>query len=395
MNNIFSPLHCFVIHRSLSHTSCTSTEQETKPKARSFRKHHKKRRTDCKHFRKPRRMFQENEDGMESLKNTGSMRRNAPRYNSSLRCFEPSPFSFTTERLSQPRQVSQTPDLKNGHLWDCPHEYPAGMSCLCFHKLEVDFPSTVESHSTLSDRLETNSPYIYAESIKGFDSWSTFIADSDTHNPNSISVLDSFDRLSQDFEYLYISGTSSSDLSACSIHAMEGSRYSGTFETLMDLDSACIYTDYGCSIAEAEWGSASSQSSYSSCCTTDRDSESSYCTINRQTHSSESSSSVSSVHGLEKVYFDSLDKHKRSFDSDDALKSDTVEDVPRDAEDQMISQSCSCYMQELRDMEGVVIQSERYKFLDVFCEMIKEAKQEKVVERRMINEGFLFHPKQV
>lgn len=253
----------------------------------------------------------------------------------------------------------------------------------------MDFPSTVESHTTSSDLLETNSAYIYAESIKGFDSCSTFIADSYIHDPNDrvdncngdfISV---WNGLSQD--YLYISGEdeSSSNVSGCSAQAMAGSDSSTRFDlelfkTFIDIDSACMYTDrgtvtdYGCSIAEAVWGSDSSRSSDSSCCTTDRDS--------RQTNSSDSESpDVLSINGFEEIHFD---KHEESFDSCDVLRPDTVEDAVEEINSQT----------DLMELEGVVLQTERCDFSDIFCKMIKE---EKVTEKMNINEGFLFHPKQV
>ncbi|KAI7792296.1 STE20-like serine/threonine-protein kinase [Triplophysa rosa] len=376
-------IQSYTNNRSLSDTSCTSSERETKATARSFRKHHRKHRTDV---RKPRRTWREDDDGRKGLKDAGSRRRNASRNNSSSRCFKRSPFSSTTERPSQP----QTPD----RLWDCPHEFIAIKSCLWLHRLEVDFPSTVESHSTFSDHLETNSAYIYAESIKGLDSYSTFVADSDIHNPNArvdISngqdLISVWNGLSQDLEYLYISSEdkSSSDASACSTQATAGSEFSAHFETFIDMDcESSAVTDNGCSIAEAVWGSASSPSSDSSCCTTDRDSESSYCT---NTSDSESPD-VSSVHGFQKIPFESVDEHKGSLDSRDALRPDTVENVCRDAEDEIISQP------DLRELSGVVIQTERCHFSDIFCEMIKEATQEKVGEKININAGFLFHPKQ-
>lgn len=352
---------------------------------RSFRKHHRKHRTDA---RKPRKTWRENDDGRQGLKEAGSSKRNASRNHSSSRCFQRSPFSSTTERPSQ----SQTPD----RLWDCPHEFTAIKSCLWLHRLEMDFPSTVETRSTFSDHLETNSAYIYAESIKGLDSCSTFVADSDINNPNAISrgrnLTSVWNGLSQDLEYLYISSEDkSSNVSTCSTQATAGSECSSHFETFIDIDSESgAGTDYSCSIAEAVWGSASSPSSGSSCCTTDRDSESSYCTINRQTNTSDSESpDVSSVHGFQKIPFESVDKREGNLYSRDALRPHTVEKVGRDAEDEILSQP------DLRELADVVIQTERCHFSDIFCEMIKEATQEKVGEKMNINAGFLFHPKQV
>ncbi|KAL0156298.1 hypothetical protein M9458_047544, partial [Cirrhinus mrigala] len=349
--------------------------REKKATACCLRKH-RKNRTDFKDMKKMRETCK---------KDRARIRRNVS-VNSS-KCSKPSfedqnKFSTTPERLSKPQQV--TSDLR----------LDVGVSRLCLHKLEVDFPSTFESHSMISDSLgpkfNSEFAYIYAESIKGCDSTCcTCPGDCNTHNPlvrSTESVFDGESESSEDSHWdLY--------MSACSMAAMAGSRLSADrFGSLLDdFDSSCIYTEWerragsteteqGYSPAEAEWGSAASSGSESSCYTADRDS---YCTTDRQTSSSESdrcrSEALSDIKCPE-VFLPGC------FESCDAVK-----DVCRDAESRS---ECFCSRRETGELWGVVTQMNRRHFSECFCEMIKEVTQEREVEKMNVNEGFLFHPKQ-
>ncbi|KAK2870361.1 hypothetical protein Q8A67_024753 [Cirrhinus molitorella] len=368
-----------------SDASFSSSEREKKPTACCLRKRHRKHKTETKDQRK--------------MRDTLRIRRKASvishqKINSSSRCSKPSTedqnkFSTTTERLSKPQQVS--PDLN----------LDVGVSRLCLHKLEVEFPSTFESRSLISDSLKPNFDsefaYIYAESIKGCDSTCcTSPGDCNTHNPlvksteqDPESVWNSFDGESEDSDCdLY--------MSACSIEAMAGSRLSADrFGALLDdFDSSCIYTDWesragrtetnqGYSPAQAEWGSSSSGSE-SSCYTTDRES---YCTTDRQTSNSDSDScrleavgDIKCPDGCPEVFLPG------GFDSCDAL-----EDVCRNTES---DSECFCSRRDTSELWGVVTQMDRRHFSECFCEMIKEVTREKDTEKTNVNEGFLFHPKQ-
>ncbi|XP_050954827.1 uncharacterized protein LOC127156135 [Labeo rohita] len=357
-----------------SDASFPSSTREKKPTACCLRKH-RKHRTEFKDMKKTRETCK---------KDRARIRRNA--LVGSSRCSKPSfedqnKSSTTPERLSKPQQV--TADLHQD----------VGVSRLCLHKLEVDFPSTFESHSLISDSLEpkfnSEFAYIYAESIKGCDSTCcTSPGDFNTHNPlvrsperDPESV---FDGESEDSDWdLY--------MSACSIAATAGSRLSADRFGSLLFDSSCIYTEWerragstqtvqGYSPAEAECGSAASSGSESSCYTADRDS---YCTTDRQTSSSESDSCRSESHAdikCPEVFFPGR------FDSCDA-----VEDVCRDAES---PSECFCSRRETGELWGVVTQMNRRHFSECFCEMIKEVTREKDVEKMNVNEGFLFHPKQ-
>ncbi|XP_051970594.1 uncharacterized protein LOC127634891 isoform X1 [Xyrauchen texanus] len=366
-------------------------------------------------------------------------------------------FCSTPGHLSWPQQVTQTPDLQNTsvHLWDCPQEINVSISRLFLHGMKAELPSTFESQSTISNLLEpksdSESAYIYAESIKCCDSsCCTFLADCDAHSlcskdhivnrPDTLSVWNSFDeaeRLSRDSDFkesdnLSVSNDykSSSNTSGYSMEATAGSessRYGARFKANCfesfsvddDFDSTYISTDedWRCdimdtdchySLAGAEWGSASSvfsNSSESSCYTADRDSESSYCSIDRRTYSSDSDSCVlegllgeSSVKGFEKIYFDSLNTHSKNGSCDvfvpefeGCFDSYDKEDVHRHTDNETSSDSESVDCPELW---GFVTQTDRRHFLGFFREMIKEAAQEKDKEKKYVNEGFLFHPKQ-
>ncbi|XP_073686927.1 mitogen-activated protein kinase kinase kinase 14 [Garra rufa] len=328
-----------------------------------------------------------------SKKDKSRIRRNAPaisqqKINSSSRCCKPSieDPNKTPEHLSKPQQVSLDVHLD------------VGVSRLCLHKLEVDFPSTFESRSLISDGLVTNLDsdlaYIYAESIKGCDSTCcTSPGDCNTHDP----LVESTE---QDSEFDSSDGESkdSSDwelyMSACSIAATAGSRLSAdNFGSLLkDFDSSCIYTDWerrasktetdlGYSPAEAEWGSVSSGSE-SSCYAADRDS---YCTTDRLTSSSESDSCRSEAVGDIKCPDGCpegfLPGFEGCFDS-----CDVVEDVCRGKE--------SDSRRDAGELWGLVTQTDRRHFSECFCEMIKKGTKEKDVEKINVNEGFLFHPKQ-
>ncbi|XP_016146914.1 uncharacterized protein [Sinocyclocheilus grahami] len=361
-----------------SDVSFPSSEREKKSTACCLRKHHRKHGTEIKDTRKTRGTCRQDR---------ARTRRNAPllsdqKTSGSSRCSKPSTedqdkFSSTP----QPQQV--TPDL---HLWDCPQD----VSRIRLQKLEVDFPSTFESHSLISDGVEPNFDsefaYIYAESIKGCDSTCcTTPGDCNTHNPlvktdtsperDPESVWNSFEEESEDSDcdlYMF----------ACSLAATAGSRLNADcFGSLLDdFDSTCIYTDWerteteqGYSPAEAEW------SSESSCSPADCDS---YCTTDRQTSSSDSDSCRLEALGDIKCPEVFLPGFEGCFDCCDA-----AEDVCRDTESDPES---FCSRRDTAELCGVVTQMDRRHFSEFFCEMIKEVTQEKM----NVNEGFLFHPKQ-
>ncbi len=289
------------------------------------------------------------------------MRRNSPVVSdqkSSSRCSKDQDvFSSTPERLPSDYYL---------HLWKCPQD--AGVSRLCLHKLEVDFPSTFESHSLISDAVEPNLDsefaYIYAESIKGCDSsCCTTPGDCNTHNPLVKTERHIFEEESEDSDWdLY--------MSAYSTAAAAGSRLNADrFGSLLDdfdFDLTCIYTDWerreteqGYSPAEAEWGSESSCDSY---CTTDRQPSSSDSDGWRL----EALGEINCPDGWPEVFLPGSEGVCRDTESDSG---------------------------EL--WGAVVTQMDRRHFSEFFCEMIKEVTQEKDMEKMNVNEGFLFHPKQV
>ncbi len=201
-----------VIHRS-------DAERENKSTACCFRKHHRKHGTEIKDTRKTRE--------------TCRMRRNSPVVSdqkSSSRCSKDQDvFSSTPERLPSDYYL---------HLWKCPQD--AGVSRLCLHKLEVDFPSTFESHSLISDAVEPNLDsefaYIYAESIKGCDSsCCTTPGDCNTHNPLVKTERHIFEEESEDSDWdLY--------MSAYSTAAAAGSRLNADrFGSLLDWLDLYLY----------------------------------------------------------------------------------------------------------------------------------------------------------
>lgn len=285
-----------------------------------------------------------------------------------------------SERLSRPQQV--TPDL---HLWKCPQD--AGVSRLCLHKLEVDFPSTVESRSLVSDAVEPNLDsefaYIYAESIKGCDSsCCTTPGDCNTHNPLVKTERDSFEEESEDSDWdLYMSANSTAATAGSRLNA---DRF-GCLLDGFDFDLTCIYTDWerreteqDHSPAEAE---CDSESSWDSFCTTDRQtssSDSDGCRL-------EALGEIKCPDGWPEVF---LPGFEGCIDCWDA-----VEDVCRDTESDSES---FCSRRDTGEPWGAVVtQMDRRHFSDFFCEMIKEVTQEKDTEKMNVNEGFLFHPKQV
>jgi len=54
-----------------------------------------------------------------------------------------------------------------------------------------------------------------------------------------------------------------------------------------------------------------------------------------------------------------------------------------------------CSELETGELRGVVTQMDRWHFSEFFGKMVKEVTQEKDTEKVNVNEGFLFHPKQV
>ncbi|XP_058620897.1 uncharacterized protein LOC131532978 isoform X1 [Onychostoma macrolepis] len=360
-------------------SSRSDAEREKKSTACCFRKRHRKHQTEVKDTVKTRETCR---------KDRARMIRKSPvisdqKTRGSSRCSKDQDvFSSTPERLSRPQQV--TPDL---HLWKCPQD--AGGSRLCLHKLEVNFPSTFESRSLISDAVEPNLDsefaYIYAESIKGCDSsCCTTPGDCITHNPLVKTERDCFEEESEDSDWdLY--------MSAYSTAAIAGSRLNaGHFGSLLDdFDLTCIYTDWewreteqGYSPAKAERGSESS------CYTADHDS---YCNTDRQTSSSDSDGchlealgEITCPDGWPEVF---LPGSEGCFDC-----WDVVEDVCRDTESDSES---FCSRRDTGELRGAVVtQMDRRHFSEFFCEMIKEVTQEKDTEKMNVNEGFLFHPKQ-
>ncbi len=337
-----------VIHRS-------DAEREKKSTACCFRKRHRKHQTEIKDTRKTCR------------KDRARMSRKSP-----VASDQKTSGSVFSERLSRPQQV--TPDL---HLWKCPQD--AGVSRLCLHKLEVDFPSTFESRSLVSDAVEpdldSEFAYIYAESIKGCDSsCCSTPGDCSTHNPLVKTERDSFEEESEDSDWdLY--------MSAYSTAATAGSRLNAELNLLDDFDLTCIYTDWerreteqGHSPAGAVCGSESSWDSF--------------CTTDRQTSSSDSDGCRSEALGERKWPEEFLAGFEGCIDCWDA-----VEDVCRDTESDSES---FCSRRDTGEPWGAVVtQMDRRHFSDSFCDMIKEVTQEKDTEKGNVNEGFLFHPKQV
>ncbi|XP_077101403.1 uncharacterized protein map3k14b isoform X1 [Siphateles boraxobius] len=386
------------IQLCISNRSDDSSERKEKATSRCFRKRHRKHGTEIEDMTKRRETCRKER-----------MRRNAP-VDSDHKSFS------TAERLSQTRQISQTPDF---HVWECPQD--VGVSHLHLHRLEVDSPSTIESRSSISGGVEPNFDsefeFIYAESIKGCDS-SCYTTPVDCNTPNTlvksdicneqdpVSVWKCFDEQSEDSDCdLYVS----SNVPGCSVEATAGSGYScytsrlkaerfGSFIDDFDFNSTCIYTDWDrradstetdhrYSLIEAEWGSASSRSSYSSessCYTTD-------CNTDIQTSSSDSDScgleglgDIRFPDGCPEVFLPSC------FDSQCAFK-DICSDTERNPESS-ISRFCSKL--ETGEQWGVVTQTDRWHFSEFFGKMVKEVTQEKDTEKVNVNEGFLFHPKQ-
>lgn len=71
-------------------------------------------------------------------------------------------------------------------------------------------------------------------------------------------------------------------------------------------------------------------------------------------------------------------------------------DICRDTEsnsESFIARFCSKL--ETGELWGAVTQTDRWHFSEFFGKMVKEVTQEKETEKVNVNEGFLFHPKQV
>uniref|UniRef100_A0A8C2JPW9 ADP-ribosylation factor 2b n=1 Tax=Cyprinus carpio TaxID=7962 RepID=A0A8C2JPW9_CYPCA len=345
--------------------SRSDAEREKKSTACCFRKRHSKHRTEFTDTRNTRETCR---------KDRARMRRNSPDQKTSgcSRCSKDQDvFS------SRPQQV--TTDL---HLWKCTQD--AGVSRLCLHKLEVDFPSTFESRS-LKPNLDSELAYIYAESNKGCDSsCCTTPGDCNTHNPfvkterDSESVWNSFEEESEDSDWdLY--------MSAHSTAATAGSRLNTLDD--FDFDSTCIYTDWErrADSAETEQGYSPAEAKWGSECSWD-----SYCTTDRQTSSWDSDGCRLEALGDRKCLDGwpelSLPGFEGCFDC-----WDVVGDVCRDTEN---DSETFCTRRDTGELWGVVTQMDRRHFSEFFCEMIKEVTQEKDTEEMNVNEGFLFHPKQ-
>nr|XP_021326064.1 mitogen-activated protein kinase kinase kinase 14 isoform X3 [Danio rerio] len=327
-----------------SDSSFTSSETENKATVCSFRKRQRKHRMKNKDMRKKNKM-----------------RRKARRLVISTH--------ITAECLSRPQQV--TPDL-----WE-----DADISRLFLRKLNVDFFSTFESRSSISDTMYPNSDvaYIYAESIKGCDSSFCTMDTNNTLLSNNIHISNNSDCVckscsSEDSDCdLYVSG----NLSGNSIEATAGS-----FLDEFNFDSTCIYTEWDQkvdstetempdSLTQAEWGSSSSNYSDFSCNTDTKSSstDADGCAL-------EAICDIKCPDGCAEVFLSGC------FDCCDEFGA--VKDVCRDTESDS----------ESGELWGVVTQTDRQHFSDFFCEMIKEETQEKDMKKMNVNEGFLFHPKQ-
>ncbi|XP_056306116.1 uncharacterized protein LOC130218104 isoform X1 [Danio aesculapii] len=327
-----------------SDSSFTSSETENKATVSSFRKRHRKHRMKNKNMRKKNEMCRKDHRSVLSD-------------------------HITAECLSRPQQV--TPDV-----WE-----DADISRLFLRKLNVDFFSTFESRSSISDTMDPKSDvaYIYAESIKGCDSSLCTMDTNNTLLSNNIHISNNSDCTCKSFSSedsdcdLYVSG----NLSGNSIEANAGS-----FLDEFNFESTCIYTEWDqkvdstetelhYSLIQAEWGSASSNYSDFSCNTDTKSSssDSDGCTV-------EAICDLKCPDGCADVFLSDC------FDCCDEFG--TVKDVCKDTESDS----------ESGELWGVVTQTDRQHFSDFFCEMIKEETQEKDMKKMNVNEGFLFHPKQ-
>ncbi|XP_021326064.2 mitogen-activated protein kinase kinase kinase 14 isoform X3 [Danio rerio] len=327
-----------------SDSSFTSSETQNKATVCSFRKRQRKHRIKNKDMRKKNKMCRKDRRLVIST-------------------------HITAECLSRPQQV--TPDLWEG----------ADISRLFLRKLNVDFFSTFESRSSISDTMYPNSDvaYIYAESIKGCDSSFCTMDTNNTLLSNNIHISNNSDCVckscsSEDSDCdLYVSG----NLSGNSIEATAGS-----FLDEFNFDSTCIYTEWDQkvdstetempdSLTQAEWGSSSSNYSDFSCNTDTKSSstDADGCAL-------EAICDIKCPDGCAEVFLSGC------FDCCDEFGA--VKDVCRDTESDS----------ESGELWGVVTQTDRQHFSDFFCEMIKEETQEKDMKKMNVNEGFLFHPKQ-
>ncbi|XP_043082218.1 uncharacterized protein LOC122329739 [Puntigrus tetrazona] len=325
--------------------SSRSDEERVKSEACCFRKRHRRHRAEIKATRKTRETCRKDRARMRRVVSDRET-------SSSSRCSKDQDVSSSTpERLSQPQQISQDVLYR-------PQD--AGVSRLCLHKLEVDFPSTFESRSLISDvvgpNLDSELAYIYAESIKGCDSsCCTAPGDCSTHNPlvqterAPESVWNSFEEESED---LY--------MSAWSTAATAGSRLNSSL--LDDFGLACIYTDWERREREQASETSAERDSYG---TTDPDSE--------------APGDRKRPDGWLEALLPGIDCW------------DVAEDVCRGTES---LSECFCSGRDAGEPWGGVTQMDRRHFSELFCEMIKEVTREKDTEKMNVNEGFLFHPKQ-
>ncbi|XP_062847672.1 serine/threonine-protein kinase 10 [Trichomycterus rosablanca] len=240
-------------------------------------------------------------------------------------------------------------------------------------------------YSSAGKSLEVSSSpettYIYAESIQACDTSCSNISQ-DCESVCLYRENESMDNIPLD----HVS-VSNQD---CSLEAVVGSDCS----TDNDSDLSCSHEDWKRnfnsyddlyhslhSLVEAQWGSASSQcDSEASGYTTDYDSESSFCNLDQQT-------------GLNFADFDSLDARfeqvswdlYNSFTQSSNNGNDMTSDIPGLGVNPEPT---------LGRLQGVVTLLDRSRFSTFFCEMMKEAVQDKNEEKQLISEGFLFHPQQ-
>uniref|UniRef100_A0A3B1JT86 Mitogen-activated protein kinase kinase kinase 14b n=1 Tax=Astyanax mexicanus TaxID=7994 RepID=A0A3B1JT86_ASTMX len=414
--------------------------------APSFRMHHEEHREGTegekemalgqRHSRD--RVVKKSKHGKEEKEKRASLTPQPLRYPEQEDGLSPTRFSFRSQSTGQGRcrpelesleeHSALAPDFphQRTHFPECPLFSAAG---LCLHRLEVgccsDIYSSIGGSDCAGQNSDPDSVYIYAESIKG-STCCSMMQQCDSICLYAEGPQMSFDVLKKDvfckivkkkkdvtgnteeshsFEQ-NMSDNWSFDPSGDSTEAVFGSDNScGSSDSLFmyadwkwSLDSNAAEVSLGSidSLSEAQWGSASSSlnsGSEASCYTADCGSESSYCTVVRSCDSdcedpfSTGRCCASPVGSSEDMSIDLYNAWTESSDGDEACcrgpEKEIVSDAPQCKDSSTVT---------LNDLRGVVTYTDHYSFSRFFCEMVKEAAQDRGPEKLNVSEGFLFHP---
>lgn len=293
------------------------------------------------------------------------------------------------------------------------HRLESQAAGICHHGLKVgcclDIYSSNGGSCSTELHSDPESVYIYAESIKGWDStcrssirlWTDAPQTSFEHGcyktgdrkrGGACELESRLETPESSIETVcrYTEETLSFDLPDHSTEAVMGSGYScrsfgadcdsDRWDRSFDSSDAEVSVDSLESLAEAQWGSGSSRLSSG---TMDCGSEFSYCTVER--------SSISDSEGPDGCSLPADHFHKDPCDLYNAWTESGGIDVIHYASQEKDEEKNS----SLNEVWGAVTQTDRGQVSLFFREMVKEAAQGRDQERLNTSEGFLFHPQQV